>query len=78
MSKMVDKEIGNPQTQSDDQEKNIPKECPYSKIKTDQNPNLNKENIPKTETTKENIKKDDDDSEDEMPTGGCPVMNKGI
>jgi hypothetical protein len=77
MSKMVDKEITLDKTS--DPEKAIPKTCPYSKDYSGPNPHT-KTNIPNTtsnETTPEN-KKDDEESEDEQPTGGCPVMNKGI
>ena len=77
MSKMVDNEN---RSTSHDQEKAIPKTCPYAKVSDPNTPNphltQNKtEAIPET-SEKQKDEKLDEESEDEQNTGGCPVMNK--
>lgn len=54
-------EIINTNNKNLDPLQNQPKKCPY-----------NQPTEPKQE-----VKEDDKDSDDEKPTGGCPVMNKG-
>ncbi len=62
-------------------DKEIPKECPFSKFYKEDKSNLTqnqryecKDNEPKKNLRTENNL---EDSDEEQQTGGCPIINKG-